>query len=507
VVEAVDLGLEGEDVFGVTDVAAEVGGHRGGVAEEGWEDAAVGGDDGILGYARGVEDVEGGRAVVGVDDDFDAVADVVHGVVAEGVVGGIGVGVGSGVGVEDPGEFAGVADDEVGVLVEGEEGGEGGYALADVAAHEEAAVRGDVVAEGELADVAAIEGEEDAAEEASEADASCALVGGEIVALALGVVELLLMGVDIDVRVGQLAEVDFRASDVDGGRGGLDGHVAEEEEREAFGGEAVDGIHGDAVAVGVGEALVDPVAGADGELVNVEFASGEHDFAGGAVDVVAVDVDVGKIVVGADFLNLAERVLKGVPIPEADVMEGGLVIGGVGCLDGGFGGKFLLMEAVETEGGAGFGDVVSDEGLFADELIGLDDEVGDVPTDEAQDDIAECGGGDRGGDEAAARDAEGVDSGHDRTGDEGERYNEESADGDVRVGVVEAVEDGVVFEEERVAADVDHAGDDEKEEGKGDGEASPGRAGYACGALVEGASAAGDDEVDGSGGADGQGQG
>ena len=150
------------------------------------------------------------------------------------------------------------------------------------------------------------------------------------------------------------------------GAGGLDGHVAEQEEGEAFGGEAVDGIHGDAVAVGVGEALVDPVAGADGELVDVELAGGQHDLAGGAVDVVAVDVDVGEIVVGADFLDLAEGVLEGAPIPEADVLEGGLVVGGVGGFDGGFGGEFLLVEAVETEGLAGGLDVAGDVRGFAD---------------------------------------------------------------------------------------------------------------------------------------------
>ncbi len=142
VVEAVDLRLQGEDVFGVADVAAEVRGHGAGVFEEAGEDAAVGGDDGV----GRVEDVEGGGAVVGVDDDFDAVADVVYGVVAEAVVGGVGVGVGGGVGVDDPGEAAVVADDEVGVLVEGEEGGKGRDAIADVAAHEQAAVGGYVVA-------------------------------------------------------------------------------------------------------------------------------------------------------------------------------------------------------------------------------------------------------------------------------------------------------------------------------------------------------------------------
>ena len=34
-------------------------------------------------WVGGVEDVEGGRAVVGVDDNLDAVADVVDGPVAE----------------------------------------------------------------------------------------------------------------------------------------------------------------------------------------------------------------------------------------------------------------------------------------------------------------------------------------------------------------------------------------------------------------------------------------
>jgi hypothetical protein len=80
--------------------------------------------------------------------------------------------------------------------------------------------------------------------------------------------------------------------------------------------------------VGVDELVVDPVAAAFGQLVDVELAGGEHDFAHGAVDVVAVDVDVGEVVVGADFLDLAQGVLQGVPVPEADVLERGLVVGG-----------------------------------------------------------------------------------------------------------------------------------------------------------------------------------
>ena len=127
-------------------------------------------------------------------------------------MGGVGIAVGGGERVHDPGEAAVVADHDVGVLVEGEEGRERGDAVAHVAAHQQAAVGVDVVAEGQLAEVVAVEREADAAQEAAERDAAGALVGGEAVGLALRVVELLLPRLDVDVGVGQLAEVDLRAA-------------------------------------------------------------------------------------------------------------------------------------------------------------------------------------------------------------------------------------------------------------------------------------------------------
>jgi hypothetical protein len=44
----------------------------------------------------------------------------------------------------------------------------------------------DVVAEGQLAEIAAVEGQQDAAQEAAEHDAAGALVGGEVVAWPWG---------------------------------------------------------------------------------------------------------------------------------------------------------------------------------------------------------------------------------------------------------------------------------------------------------------------------------
>ena len=98
--------------------------------------------------------------------------------------------------------------------------------------------------------------------------------------------------------------------------------------------------------MGVYKFLVNPVAAALGELVDVQLACGEHHLAIRAFDFIAINVDVGKVVVGADFLNLAERVLECVPVPESDVLKCRLVVRRIGRLDCRLSGKFALGDAV-----------------------------------------------------------------------------------------------------------------------------------------------------------------
>ena len=97
--------------------------------------------------------------------------------------------------------------------------------------------------------------------------------------MPLRVVELLLIGFDVDIGVGHLAKVDLGARDLEAGHGALHGHIREIERGQALGRESVDGIHGDAVAVGVDELVVDPVAAALGQLIHVQLANREHDLA------------------------------------------------------------------------------------------------------------------------------------------------------------------------------------------------------------------------------------
>src|SRR5262245_18367006 len=72
--------------------------------------------------------IERRRAVVGIDNDLDAVADVVHSVSS----GGVREEVGLGVGVDDPIEAA-IGDYQIGIVVEAEEGRDGLDPIDDVA--------------------------------------------------------------------------------------------------------------------------------------------------------------------------------------------------------------------------------------------------------------------------------------------------------------------------------------------------------------------------------------
>ena len=73
VVGAVHLGLDGEQVLGIADVTLQIRRHLAAVLEQAGQHLPIGLDDRIV----GVEDVERDRAVIGVDDRLDRVAQVV----------------------------------------------------------------------------------------------------------------------------------------------------------------------------------------------------------------------------------------------------------------------------------------------------------------------------------------------------------------------------------------------------------------------------------------------
>ena len=109
----------------------------------------------------------------------------------------------------------------------------------------------------------------------------------------------------------------------------------------------------------------------------------------GEAPALAINVDVGEVVVGADFLNLAQRVPECMPVPESDVLKRGLIVLRVGRVDGRLRGKLALHDSVQSVGLPRQVDVVGDIGLLAHELVRFDDKAADVPGDYLKADITD----------------------------------------------------------------------------------------------------------------------
>ena len=264
VVEPEHVGLDPEDVLRVPEVGPQLGLHQVAVGEHAGEGLGVGLHDGVV----GVDDVEGHLAVVGVDDDLHRVAHVVEPGPVEVAAGGdpgrvrpLGVreATGGGVGVVDPLDLA-VEQHRVGVGVEAEEGGRLAHPFVDVADVDRPRLGGHQAGD-ERVHVAEAQGQRRPPHEGVHPHPAVAGVDGGVVgAVGVGVVDLLLLGLDDGVAVDALAVVDRRLPQ----RGlARRGQVLQAEVGVAVGRHAGAGGEDRAVAVGVDEVLVDPRLGRD----------------------------------------------------------------------------------------------------------------------------------------------------------------------------------------------------------------------------------------------------
>ena len=225
----------------------------------------------------------------------------------------------------------------------------------------------------------------------------------------------------------------------------------------------------------VNQLLVDPVAAALGQFLDVELARGDHHLLHRSVDHVAVDVDVGKIVVGADLLDLPQGVLQRAPVPQPDVLERQLVVGQVECLERGVGRKRMLRDAIEGVRPPRELDVVPDIRLLSHELVRFDDEAAHIPADHTDPDITGCRRHDRRDEPAEARRGDGVDERQHCAQNERPGNNQHAGERDVSVRVCDAREDRVIVEEALEPSEVHADGEREEDDRDADRQAAPGR--------------------------------
>ena len=311
-----------------------------------------------------------GGPVVGVDCDFDRIADVVqprdwHPRHRRRVR----IPVRGGVGVLHPDQPP-VRNRQIRIRVIEEERGHALHPFRDAAVDHQAALFGEVRRE-ERVRRPELDRKHQPAEHVRERYAAGAAIRREDVVLAARVIEFLGLGLDEHVGVLQLAVIDRRLRHIEIDRRD-EWKIPNEEHRETLGGDLVDGTEGQAISVGERQVLVDP--GAARQRLGVQLAGRQHDLTVLPVDQVAVVVDGGEIVVGTDLLKLSERVEQRPVVPERNVVDGGPVALEIGAGEVGLSGEWPFDHGVEAERCARGPEVVTDEWGFTHLFVRRDHE-------------------------------------------------------------------------------------------------------------------------------------
>ena len=205
----------------------------------------------------------------------------------------------------------------------------------------------------------------------------------------------------------------------------------------------------------IDQLFVNPIAATLRKFFDIQFARAEHHFTGCAVDFIAVNVDIREVVVGADFLNLTQRILEGAPVPQPDILERSLIICGVGGRNVRLSGKFTLRDPVQSVGLSRQFDVVGDIGLLADQFVRLDDKAVDVPSGYLKREITHHGRQDRCDQPAPARHRDGVGDCDGRAKHERCADDKHPCEHDVRIGVSDPAEDRVLLEQTLEPTEID----------------------------------------------------
>ena len=123
--------------------------------------------------------------------------------------------------------------------------------------------------------------------------------------------------------------------------------------------------------MGILKMPVDPAI-ADTRRVGGDFPRRQHDLPILSVDPVAINIDIAERIVRADLLELPEGLAQGSMVPDADVVDRGLI------LRMRQGERFSVamksyFDPIQADRRTGESDVVSQERCFQFELVWLDE--------------------------------------------------------------------------------------------------------------------------------------
>ncbi len=148
-----------------------------------------------------------------------------------------------------------------------------------------------------------------------------ALVGGEFVFTPLGIIEFPGAGVDHYIGKGALPVIDLRTVNLQA-RYGYRRDIFHHKGRQPLRAHLIHRTERHAVAVGVLQSLVDPVARLGWQPVGVHLARREHHLSVYPVYGIAVHIHIGENVIGPNLLDLLVRLDHWALVPYPDIADG-----------------------------------------------------------------------------------------------------------------------------------------------------------------------------------------
>ena len=220
------------------------------------------------------------------------------------------------VGIHKPVEPPVFPNHNVGIPIQLQKRGQLGDPFHNVASPEQLAFRCDILVQDQI-DIPETNRKEQPVPECH-LDAGVGRKTGRRIASPLGEVKLCHFGAPDHIVIGEFSEVDLglRQRQLSGRR-----KILEMKFREPIGGNQLNRRHGDTIAVGVDQLAVDPGLRLLVETVCNQFACRKHHLAHGAVNFVAVNVDVVERIVLAQSLHLVVGFEQRAIVPKTHVAD------------------------------------------------------------------------------------------------------------------------------------------------------------------------------------------
>ena len=218
----------------------------------------------------------------------------------------------------------------------------------------------------------------------------------------------------------------------------------------------------------VDKLFVDPIAGLFRQFRLIDLARGQHHLPLFARDDIAIHINVSEIVVGANSLDLRERILQSVPIPQANIVQRGPVGLQIKSFSRSLSVEIALLDAIDSKGAAGPGNVLFKLRRLATEFVGLDDEVGYVGgNDDPTNNVNDQRNGDDDNKETDATNCEGINQTDNRGHDQRNRHPQKTGKKVIRFRISDSGESLMIVPKIRITREQNVPGKNQQKRGQG----------------------------------------